>query len=164
MALFTEFYRENLPLYSLSFKTIILLPKCAEALTIQQYRHICLLNISFKIFTKVLTNRLAGLAHRVIQPTQSAFLLGRNIMEGVIVLHETMNGLHTKKKSGVILKIDFEKSYDKIKWPFVKQGLEMTGVLTRWCNWIDTIIQGEHVGIKINHQVGPIFQTKKGLR
>jgi hypothetical protein len=34
----------------------------------------------------------------------------------------------------------------------------------RWCQWIESIIQGGHVGIKINDQVGKIFQTKKGLR
>jgi hypothetical protein len=32
MALFHEFHQGSLPLYSLNFRTIILLPKCAEAL------------------------------------------------------------------------------------------------------------------------------------
>jgi hypothetical protein len=107
MALFQQFHQGTLPLYSLNFGTIILLPKCAEAIKIQQYRHICLLNVSFKVFTKVLTNRLSELAHRVIQPTQSAFLPRRNIMEWVIILHETMHEMHMKKHSGVIFKIDF---------------------------------------------------------
>jgi hypothetical protein len=92
------------------------------------------------------------------------FLPGRNIMEAVIILHETIHELHRKKKSGVILKLDFKKAYDKVKWPFVKQVLEMKGFLSQWCKWIDTIIQGWHVGIKINNQVGLNFQTKKGLR
>jgi hypothetical protein len=78
-------------------------------------------------------------------------------------LHETIHELHRMKESGVILKFDFGKAYDKIKWPFVKQILEMKGFSSLWCNWIDTIIQGEHVGIKINDQVGLNFQTKKGL-
>jgi hypothetical protein len=154
----------SLPLYSLNFGTIILLPKCAKTVTIQQYRPICLLNVSFKIFTKVITNRLAGVAHRVIQPTQSAFLPGRNIMEGAIILHETIYELHRKKLDGVILKIDFEKVCDKVKWSFVKQMLQMKGSSPKWCQWIDTIIKGGHVGIKINDQVGPNFQTMKGLR
>jgi hypothetical protein len=46
----------------------------------------------------------------------------------------------------------------------VKHVLEMKGFSSQWCNWIDTIIQWRHVGIKINDQVGPKFQTKKGLR
>jgi hypothetical protein len=71
VALFHKFHQGWLPLFSLNFGTIILLLKCAEALKIQQYRPICLLNVSFKIFTKVLTNRLTSVAHRVIQPKAS---------------------------------------------------------------------------------------------
>jgi hypothetical protein len=127
MVVFHEFHQGSLPLYSLNFGIVILLPKWTGAVQIQQYRHICLLNISLKIFTKVLTNRLTSVAHRVIQPTQTAFLLGRNIMEGVVILHETIHELHRKRLNGVIFKINFEKAYDKVKWSFVRQVLEMKG-------------------------------------
>ena len=50
------------PLHSLNFGTIILLPKCNDAKQIQQYRPIYLLNVSFKIFTKVATNRIVKVA------------------------------------------------------------------------------------------------------
>jgi hypothetical protein len=85
-------------------------------------------------------------------------------MEGAIILHETIYELHRKKLDGVILKIDFEKVCDKVKWSFVKQMLQMKGFSPKWCQWIDTIIKGGHVGIKINDLVGPKFQTMKGLR
>jgi hypothetical protein len=73
-----------------------------------------LLNVSFKIFTKVATNGVMEVAKKVISPTQTTFLPRRNIMEGVIVLHETIHETRRKKQDGVILKIDFEKIYDKI--------------------------------------------------
>jgi hypothetical protein len=72
--------------------------------------------------------------------------------------------LHRRKLDGVILKIDFEKAYDKVKWHFVKQVLQMKGFSLKWYQWIDIIIKGGHVAIKINDQVGLNFQTKKGLR
>ena len=75
--------------------------------------------MSFKIFTKVATNRLNLVADKVVSPTQTAFLHGRNILEGVVILHETIHEMHRKKLSGVILKIDFVKAYDKVKWPFL---------------------------------------------
>ena len=62
MAMFMEFHEGTLPLNSLNFGTIILLPKKKDAKVIQQYRPICLLNVSFKIFTKVATNRLSTIA------------------------------------------------------------------------------------------------------
>jgi hypothetical protein len=62
MTLFREFHQGDLPLFSLNFGTIILLPKCREATKIQQYRPICLLNMSIKIFTKVATNMVMKIA------------------------------------------------------------------------------------------------------
>jgi hypothetical protein len=62
----------------------------------------------------------------------------------------------------VVFKIDFEKAYDKIKWSFVKQTLQMKGFSSTWCKWIEDFMQNGHVRIKINDEVGENFQTKKG--
>jgi hypothetical protein len=121
MAFFHDFHKGQLPLYSLDFGTIVLLSKCQEATKIQQYRTICLLNVSFKICTKVATNRLMVVTQKVVNPTHTTFLLDMNIMEGVVILHETLYEMHQKKQNGVIFKIDFEKANDKVRWYFVKQ-------------------------------------------
>ena len=97
MAMFRDFHHGDLPLFSLNFGIITLLPKEQEAKKIQQYRPICMLNVSFKIFTKVLANRLSLVASKVIRPSQSAFLPGRNILEGVVILHETLHEINRKK-------------------------------------------------------------------
>ncbi|WVZ85156.1 LOW QUALITY PROTEIN: hypothetical protein U9M48_032106 [Paspalum notatum var. saurae] len=117
---------------------------------------IYLLNVSFKIFTKVASNKIALVAQKIVSPFQTAFLPGRNIMEGAVIIHETLHVLCKKKKNGVIFKIDFEKAYDKI--------LKMKGFSPTWCRWIKSFVQGRNVGIKINDQQGPFFQTRKGLR
>nr|XP_051221032.1 uncharacterized protein LOC127339195 [Lolium perenne] len=164
MALFSQFSNGDLPLYKLNFGVITLLPKKENAVQIQQYRPICLLNVCFKIFTKVGTNRISGIAPRVIKPTQSAFMPGRNILEGVVILHETIHELHTKKLDGVLFKIDFEKAYDKVKWPFLQQTLRMKGFDPEWGRAVQQFVQGGSVGVKVNDDIGHYFQTKKGLR
>ena len=70
--------------------------------------------MSFKIFTKVATVRINSVAEHLISPTQTTFMRGWNILEGVVILHETVHELHRKNLSGVIIKIDFEKAYDKV--------------------------------------------------
>ena len=40
----------------------------------------------------------------------------------------------------------------------------MKGFLDKWCKWIETFVSRGSVGIKVNDDVGKIFQTKKGLR
>ena len=69
MSMFHDLFDGHLNLFHLNFGTITLLPKRVEAICIEQFRPICLLNVSFKIFTKVGTNRLTQIAHSVVQPT-----------------------------------------------------------------------------------------------
>jgi hypothetical protein len=107
LELFSSLHAGHLELFRLNFGEIILLPKVIEAERIQQYRPIYLLNVSFKIFTKVATIRLNTVADHVVRPSQTAFMQGRNILDGVTILHETVHELHSKKLNGVILKIDF---------------------------------------------------------
>ena len=89
---------------------------------------------------------------------------GRNILEGVVILHETVHELHRKYQSGVIFKIDFEKAYDKVRWNFLFQMLRLKGFSHKWIEWIKSFISGGSVAINANDEVGPYFQTKKGLR
>jgi len=103
-------------------------------------------------------------ADKVVRQSQTTFMPGRNILEGVVILHETIHELHKKKKNGVILKLDFEKAYDKVNWSFVQQTLRMKGFSPIWCNWIEEVMNRGSVGIKVNEEVGHNFQTRKGLR
>ena len=143
---------------------ITLLPKKTDAVRIEQFRPICLLNVSFKIFTKVGTIRLTQIAHTVVQPSQTAFMPDRNILEGVVVLHEMLHEIHTKKLDGVIFKVDFEKAYDKVKWPFLQQALRMKGFDEAWRRQVEAFTHKGSVGIKVNDDIGHYFQTHKGLR
>jgi hypothetical protein len=161
MAMFHDFHQGKLPLFSLNFGILTLVPKLKEVKMIQQYRPICMLNVSFKIFTKVLANRLKVVANKVITPTQTAFLPGRNIMEGVVILHETIHELHRKKTSGVILKLDFEKAYDKVNLSFLQQALRMKGFSPEWCKWIENIVSGVVLGLKLMMNWDTFFRPRK---
>lgn len=108
--MFSKFYDGLLDIKRLNYGVITLVPKLKEANNIKQYRPICLLNVDFKCFTKVLTNRLVPIAREIIGENQTGFVKGRNILEGVVVLHEVLHELSRSKKKGLILKIDFEKS------------------------------------------------------
>ena len=64
--MFHDLHKGDIPLFSLSFGVITLLPKVHDANKIQQYRLICLLNVSFKIFTKAATLHVNSVADHVI--------------------------------------------------------------------------------------------------
>jgi hypothetical protein len=75
-----------------------------------------------------------------------------------------MHEIYRKKMSGVIFKIDFEKTYDKVNWDFLQQCLRMKGFSYKWCQWINQLVSKGSVGVKVNENIGRYFQTKKGLR
>jgi hypothetical protein len=62
---------------------------------------------------------------------------------------------------GVLLKIDFEKAYDKVKWSFLQQTLRMKGFDPTWCEWIKNFVEKGSVGIHVNNDIGHYFQTYK---
>lgn len=109
-----------LNLERMNYVIITLLPKIKDANTIKHYRPICLLNVFFlKILTKVVTIRMTEIADKVVSKTQTSFILDGSILEGVVVLHEILHEMKSKQERGLILKIDFEKAYDIVHWPFL---------------------------------------------
>jgi hypothetical protein len=64
------------------------------------------------------TNCVTEVAQKVVRPTQTTFMPWRHILEGVVVLHETMHELHRNKMNGILLKKFLEKAYDKVNWIF----------------------------------------------
>ena len=65
------------------------------------------INVIFRILAKGYANRVTLLADRVTHPNQTAFIKGRYILDGVLVLHEVLHEVRTKNLKAVFLKIDF---------------------------------------------------------
>jgi hypothetical protein len=101
----------------------------------------------------VATLRLNTVADHVVRPFQTAFMQERNILDGVVTLHEIVHELHSKNLNRVILKLDFEKAYDKVKWSFLQQTLRMKGFSDEWRALINFMSVGT-VAVKINDDVG----------
>lgn len=80
--LLDDFHRGLLEMRRLNYGVITLIPKCKDALQIEKFRPICLLNVSFKIITRVLMKRLSKVIGLLIEKSQTAFIKGRYIMEG----------------------------------------------------------------------------------
>jgi hypothetical protein len=107
--LFNSFYDGSLNIERLNFGIVTLIPKVPDATDIKAFRPICLLNVCYKIITKVLTNRLARCITSVISDLQYGFIKGRYIMDGVLSLHEIIHEVKRKKQNGVILKLVLNK-------------------------------------------------------
>ncbi|GKU96042.1 hypothetical protein SLEP1_g9323 [Rubroshorea leprosula] len=80
---------------------------------LEEYRPISLIGVMYKILAKLLANRLKKVLQGTIGEQQMACLSGRQLMDGVLVADEIIDEAKNMKKKSFMLKIDFEKAYDK---------------------------------------------------
>ena len=78
--------------------------------------------------------------------------------------HEIIHEIARKKDSGVILKLDYEKAYDRVSWDFLEEMLTSRGFGPKWISWIRKVVRDGSLCIRINDEDSHFFKPGKGLR
>ena len=104
----TSFFQAGRMPVEVNNSFIVLIPKSQSPTSFNHYRPISLCNVVYKIITKPLMSRLRKILHKLISPTQVAFILGRWIAENQIIVQEMLHSFKTRKvKYGlIVVKID----------------------------------------------------------
>lgn len=111
---------------------VVLLPKEGDREFITNWRPITLLNSSYKILAKVLQIRLQRLLPEVIHPGQSAFLPTRHILDSIMTQHKTISWARNTHQPLIMLKLDFSKAYDTVRWSFLFRVMAKMGLPTTY--------------------------------
>ena len=85
---------------------LALIPKEVNPSTFDRFRPISLCNASYKIFSKLLANRIKPLLGKLISPLQGGFVKGRHILDNVIQVQEAMHSSFRRKEKGMLIKLD----------------------------------------------------------
>jgi hypothetical protein len=145
---------------------IALVPKQIGSHSVHHFRPISLCNISYKIITKILANRLKSILPKIISPLQSAFVPSRNIQDNIILAHELQHSYKLKKGKGgfMFLNMDMEKAFDKMEWDFILAIMEKLGFHPTWISWIRLCISSSSFSIILNGSPFGNFSPERGLR
>ncbi|CAJ2657203.1 unnamed protein product [Trifolium pratense] len=145
---------------------ICLIPKTNHPSTPDDFRPISLCNVTLKIITKTLANRIKTILPEIISPNQSAFIQGRLITDNTIIASDIFNYLsHTNRKNGFVgIKTDMAKAYDRVEWDFLEATLTAMGFPTKMIQIIMKCVTTVTFSILINGHPSIEFQPQRGIR
>ncbi|GJU45999.1 RNA-directed DNA polymerase, eukaryota [Tanacetum coccineum] len=106
---------------------IVLIPKIIDPLGFLDYRPISLIGCVYKVISKVLSLRLAKVIPTIIGPNQTAFLAGRQILDGSLIANEIIRMAKIENHDLLLFKVDFEKAFDSVCWKFLQDIMIQMG-------------------------------------
>ncbi|CAL1381513.1 unnamed protein product [Linum trigynum] len=162
-----SFFATSKMLRSFNHMWLTLIPKVENVETMKQLRPISLCQFVYKIISKIMAARIALILPVIISDCQNAFIRERQIVENILMGHELMHYLKIKnrgKKGFIDLKVDMEKAYDRVEWPFLLAVLEKMGFNSTWRGWIQGCVRSASFSVLMNGIPAGFFAPSRGLR
>jgi len=104
----------------------------------------------YKVLAKVLANRLLGVLGSVISESQSAFVKGKQILDGILIANEAVDEARRLKKELLMFKVDIEKAYDSVDLNYLDSMMRNMNFPTLWRKWISECVGTETVSVLVN--------------
>jgi len=153
-----QFFKQNWVLSEMNNNVVSLIPKIQGAESIKDYRPIVVANFKFKIISKILADRLAIVAARIISPNQCGFVQGRQIQDCIGIAYEAINVLSKKVRGGnLTYKVDIHKAFDTLSWKSLLLVLTCFGFHPLFVGWISTILHSTMLSIRRNGSLVGFF-------
>lgn len=163
-AMFKEAFSVGiLPMTLRQASVSLLAKKDKDPLLCSSYRPISLLNVDFKILSKVLARRLENVIPDIISPNQTGFIRGRHSYSN---LRKLFNIIHSARSehSEVVISLDAEKAFDRVEWKHLFFTLRKFGFSEGFIAWIELLYSSPLASIISNGTQSAYFPLERGTR
>ena len=135
-----------------------------DPMSISNYRPISLLNVDYKILTKILSKRIKTILNNVVSVDQVGYLNDRNIGEAVRMISDIIFHTSNFNKPGYLVAIDFEKAFDSISHTFLQRVLKSFGFGSMFTDWVNIIYTNTQSCVFNGGKSTGYFKIERGLR
>ncbi|XP_024995944.1 uncharacterized protein LOC112529100 [Cynara cardunculus var. scolymus] len=112
--------------------------------------------------TKLLSMRLRYVVGKVVSPAQLAYIEGRQMLDGPLMLNEVCNWAKRSKNEMFLFKVDFEKAFGTLSWSFIDSMLEQMEFGIKWRTWINGCLASARASVLINGAPTDEFPISRG--
>lgn len=143
---------------------ISLIFKKGDKLDLKNWRPISLLNIDYKIITKILTNRIKKVLPSIIHPDQTSSVPGRSIAQTTAFIRDLIDYVNRNNLPGAIICLDQMKAFDRVDWKFMFKTLRRFGFGPQFINWVQLCYTDITSSVKNNGFLSTFFELERGTR
>jgi len=148
----------------LNYTFIALIPKVNSPQQLNDFRPISLVGSLYKVLAKVLANRLRLVIGNVVSESQSAFVKGKQILDGILIANEAVDEARRLNKEMLMFKVDFEKAYDSVDLNYLDSVMANMNFATIWRKWIYECVGTAKASILVNGCPTDEFPLERDLR
>ena len=94
--------------------TKLIFKKRGDRKSLKNWRPISLLNVDYKIISKVITSRLANVIEFIVHSDQTCSVPGRSIFSNVTLLRDIMDFIQQTDECAILVSLDQEKAFDRV--------------------------------------------------
>ena len=149
--------------------TTLIPKKCKARDKIKCFRPVSLLNVLYKLLTKILSTSLSAVLETIINRDQTGFIKGRYIGENIRLILDGMAKTKNEDTGGLLLLCDWSKAYDCIDWGYLRHVILGYGFGGQFRRWIQLLYPDKEstkcfAKIQINKILSRKYELQRGLR
>ncbi|CAF3364144.1 unnamed protein product [Rotaria socialis] len=130
----------------------------------KDFRPLSLMNIDYKILSKVLSTRLRKVLGNIIHQDQTCSIPGRAIHDNIYLIRSIIDYQQRIRDPIGLILWDQEKAFDRVNHRYLVGVLEAFGFGSEFISWVKLLYANGSFRIKINNSISIPISFNSGVR